>query len=96
LGRNGGADSGRFFTKAFTEGRALPYYNPHSFRDTLVSNAAKKALPDPGRVQGLEPEISAHDNVITTLTSLRRRAKTSAGGDHSQTGGFPEEEDAEG
>ncbi len=42
------------FREAFTAA-GLPYFNPHSFRNTLVQ-VRRAGLQDPGTVQGMEPE----------------------------------------
>ncbi len=58
----------RIFRKGF-EDAGLPYYNPHSFRDTLVSLGQK--LCETAEEFKAWSQNLGHEQVITTLTSYR-------------------------
>jgi integrase len=56
----------RIFRQAF-EGAGLPYYNPHSFRNTLVA-FGQKICKTPEMLKAWSQNL-AHADVLTTLTS---------------------------
>lgn len=69
LARHGWSSSGPIrdvFRRAF-EGAALPYYNPHSFRDMLVRHAMALDLT-PEEMKAWSQNLG-HSDVLTTFTS---------------------------
>ena len=69
LRRNGWSNAGpvrKIFQHAFTAA-GLPYFNPHSFRDTLVQ-LGERVCPSIEAFKAWSQNIG-HDRVMTTLTS---------------------------